>query len=408
MSRFSGKTVVVTGASRGIGAALARRFAREGASVVVSANEPAAETVAADIVASGGKAIAQIADVTNKADVVALYDAAEREFGGVDVSIQNAGVITIARIEAMTEAEWDKVMAVNTKGVFLCCQEAIARMRKHKRGGRLINTASGQARQGFIYTPHYAASKFGVVGITQSLAKEVAKEGITVNAFCPGIIETDMWAYNDEVWGKLLGNIQARRTDGRMGSRHSNGPRRDRRGRCGPRDVPRERRRSLHHRADDQRRWRVNNVLKIRLLAARTELAHALAKDRTWRKSPVPPSTAIWRIGLIRGWNQSEGVRPNRLFRLCRWPAAGKRRGGQDPIALRGDSQSSSRSTKAVQTRINVPWHYDWRSGIACRVGAGPRSPGDLRASISVRQLFDFAFRIASLPQRATRNRAPR
>src|SRR5271165_6656720 len=101
MSRFSGKTVVVTGASRGIGAALARRFAREGAPVVVSANEPAAETVAADIVGSGGKAIAQIADVTNKADVVALYDAAERELGGVDVSVQNAGVITIARIEAM-------------------------------------------------------------------------------------------------------------------------------------------------------------------------------------------------------------------------------------------------------------------------------------------------------------------
>jgi meso-butanediol dehydrogenase / (S,S)-butanediol dehydrogenase / diacetyl reductase len=208
MSRFSGKTVVITGASRGIGAALARRFAREGASVVVSANEPAAESVAADIVATGGKAIAQIADVANKADVVALYDAAEREFGAVDVSIQNAGVITIARIEAMTEGEWDKVMAVNTKGVFLCCQEAIARMRKHKRNGRLINTASGQARQGFIYTPHYAASKFGVVGITQSLAKEVAKEGITVNAFCPGIIDTEMWSYNDEIWGKLLGTYE--------------------------------------------------------------------------------------------------------------------------------------------------------------------------------------------------------
>jgi meso-butanediol dehydrogenase/(S,S)-butanediol dehydrogenase/diacetyl reductase len=204
MSRFSGKTVVVTGASRGIGAAIARRFAREGAAVVVSANEPQAETVAAEIAASGGNAVSQFADVTKKADVVALYDAAERAFGGVDISVQNAGVITIARIEAMTEAEWDKVVDVNTKGVFLCCQEAIARMRKHKRGGRLINTASGQARQGFIYTPHYAASKFGVVGITQSLAKE----GITVNAFCPGIIDTDMWAYNDQAWGKLLGTYK--------------------------------------------------------------------------------------------------------------------------------------------------------------------------------------------------------
>jgi len=135
MSRFSGKTVVITGASRGIGAALARRFAREGASVVVSANEAAAETDASEIAAAGGKAIAQFADVTKKSDVVALYDAAERAFGGVDVSVQNAGVITIARIEAMTEAEWDKVLDVNTKGVFLCCQEAIARMRKHKRAG---------------------------------------------------------------------------------------------------------------------------------------------------------------------------------------------------------------------------------------------------------------------------------
>ena len=146
--------------------------------------------------------------MTKTADVVALYDEAERRFGSVDISIQNAGVITIARIEAMTEAEWDKVMDVNAKGVFLCCQEAIRRMRKHGRGGRLINTASGQARQGFIFTPHYAASKFGVVGITQSLAKEVAKERITVNAICPGIIETDMWAYNDQAWGKLLGDYK--------------------------------------------------------------------------------------------------------------------------------------------------------------------------------------------------------
>ena len=206
MQRFENKTVVITGASRGIGAAIARRFAREGANLVVSANEDSIQAVVDAIKIDGGRAISFVGDVTEKASVKGLYDAAEAAFGAVDVSIQNAGVITIARVEELTEGEWDKVMAVNTKGVFLCAQEAIARMRKHGRGGRIINTASGQARDGFIYTPHYAASKMGVVGITQSLAKEVATEGITVNAFCPGIIETDMWAYNDQAWGKLLGN----------------------------------------------------------------------------------------------------------------------------------------------------------------------------------------------------------
>jgi len=206
--RFEGKTVVVTGASGGIGAAMATRFAQEGANLVVSAIDPRVEEVADRISKIGAKVASMRMDVTSKEQVTALYDLAEREFGGVDVSIQNAGVITIARIEAMTEAEWDKVMAVNTKGVFLCCQEAVLRMRKHGRGGRLINTASGQARQGFVFTPHYAASKFGVVGITQSIAKEVAKENITVNAICPGIIDTDMWAYNDAAWGKLLGDYK--------------------------------------------------------------------------------------------------------------------------------------------------------------------------------------------------------
>ena len=209
--RFEGKVAVVTGASRGIGKAIAQRFLREGASVCVAANEELVHTAADELRASapqGGKVIGAVLDVTDRAQVKALYARVAAELGEVDISVQNAGVITIAKIEDLTEAEWDKVMDVNTKGVFLCCQEAAVRMKAAGKAGRLINTASGQARQGFIYTPHYAASKFGVVGITQSLAKELAKSDITVNAFCPGIISTDMWAYNDAAWGKLLGNYK--------------------------------------------------------------------------------------------------------------------------------------------------------------------------------------------------------
>src|SRR6516162_2308953 len=207
MKRFEEKSVLITGASRGIGKGIAKRFADEGASLILAANEASIHELAEEFKASGVNATSVVCDVTQKAEVERLYDQALAEFGKLDVSIQNAGVITIARIEELSENDWDRVMAVNTKGVFLCCQAAAVRM-KPRRCGRIINTASGQARQGFMYTPLYAASKFGVVGITQSLAKELAPDNITVNAFCPGIIETDMWAYNDAAWGKLLGSYK--------------------------------------------------------------------------------------------------------------------------------------------------------------------------------------------------------
>ncbi|MDB6181811.1 SDR family oxidoreductase [Paracoccus fistulariae] len=204
--RFTGKTVVITGGNKGIGFAMAERFAAEGARIVIASVEDQVHEAAESLRSSGAEAAGVLCDVTDIAQVRALYDVASDRFGGVDISIQNAGIITIAKVEDLTQAEWDATMSVNTKGVFLCCQEAIRRMRAQGRGGKLINTASGQARDGFIYTPHYAASKFGVMGLTQSLAKEVALDGITVNAICPGIIRTEMWDYNDRVWGRMLGD----------------------------------------------------------------------------------------------------------------------------------------------------------------------------------------------------------
>ena len=205
MKRFEGKTVVVTGGSKGIGFAIAERFASEGANLAIASIEEEITDAAKRLESHGGRAIGIVCDVADRQAVISLYDRTVDEFGAVDVSVQNAGIITIARIEDLTESEWDANLAVNTKGTFLCCQEAIRQMRNGGKGGKLINIASGQARDGFIFTPHYAASKYGVVGLTQSLAKEVALDGITVNAVCPGIIKTDMWDYNDRVWGKMLG-----------------------------------------------------------------------------------------------------------------------------------------------------------------------------------------------------------
>lgn len=207
--KYAGQAVVVTGAARGIGLGIASRFAGEGADVLMVDADGSVVDTARDLAAeSGTGALGLRADVTSPEDVARAFALAEDAWGRLDVLVNNAGVITISRLEDLTHDDWQKVLSVNTTGTFLCAQAAAAAMRRHGRGGRILNAASGQARQGFIYTPHYAASKFGVVGLTQSLAKELAKDRITVNAYAPGIVGSDMWDYNDRVWGGLLGDYQ--------------------------------------------------------------------------------------------------------------------------------------------------------------------------------------------------------
>jgi meso-butanediol dehydrogenase/(S,S)-butanediol dehydrogenase/diacetyl reductase len=208
LQRFASKVVVVTGAAHGIGRGIAERFADEGAAVVLVDRNPYVADTATDIAASGADAVGLTADVTSQKDVESVFAAVRERHGRVDVLINNAGVITISKLEDLTLHDWNRVLAVNTTGPFLCAQAAVALMREGGGGGRILNAASGQARQGFIYTPHYAASKFGVIGLTQSLAKELAKEQITVNAYCPGIVGSEMWDYNDREWGRLLGDYK--------------------------------------------------------------------------------------------------------------------------------------------------------------------------------------------------------
>ncbi|MGI3782499.1 MAG: SDR family NAD(P)-dependent oxidoreductase [Janthinobacterium lividum] len=200
------RVVVVTGAARGLGLGISRRFAEEGASVVLLDRDPAVAEVAVDLgLRTGSTVVGLICDVTDEAQVAHCFTSIDERFGRIDVLVNNAGTITISTLEELTLEAWSTVLAVNTTGVFLCVKAALPLLRRSP-GGRILNAASGQARQGFIYTPHYAASKFGVVGLTQSLAKELAKDRITVNAYCPGIVATEMWDYNDREWGRLLGD----------------------------------------------------------------------------------------------------------------------------------------------------------------------------------------------------------
>ncbi|SFE30165.1 SDR family NAD(P)-dependent oxidoreductase [Paracidovorax wautersii] len=197
---LAGKTAVVTGGARGIGKGIVLELARAGADVLIAdLLEDAMQSTAAEVRALGRRALTRRVDVTDAAQVQAMVDQAVSELGGLDILVNCAGVISIHPVAELSERDWDFVMDVNAKGTFLGCRAALGPMRA-RRSGRIINVASIAGKEGFPNLAHYSASKFAVVGFTNALAKEVAQEGITVNAICPGIVRTYMWDRLSDEW----------------------------------------------------------------------------------------------------------------------------------------------------------------------------------------------------------------
>ncbi len=214
--KLEGKAALVTGGGRGIGQGIALALAREGADVAVIDTDlldspynqyrtrevggyQSAQRVVEEIKGLGRRATAVQADVTKWAQVQAMVEKVIAEFGRVDILVNNAGVIHVASVEELPEEAWDLTFGVNTKGLFLCSKAVIPHM-KRQGGGKIINVASIAGKHGFATLAAYCASKFAAVGFTNALAKELARDNITVNAICPGIVWTQMWRLLAELW----------------------------------------------------------------------------------------------------------------------------------------------------------------------------------------------------------------
>ena len=193
MPDLKGRVALVTGGSRGIGAAIALALAGSGAAVAVNYRERAvdAEAVVVDIKSKGGRATAVAADVSQGAEVAKMVEHVASALGPIDILVNNAGIAIVRGIDDLTESDFDATIAVNLKSAFLCTTAVLPSMRA-KKWGRIVNISSGAARGAGAIGPHYNASKAGMEGLTRGYAARLVKEGITVNAVAPSLIETDM------------------------------------------------------------------------------------------------------------------------------------------------------------------------------------------------------------------------
>jgi 3-oxoacyl-[acyl-carrier protein] reductase len=206
------RIAVITGASRGIGRSIALALAAKGATIVaVDMDQATTEAVVAELQAAGGKALAVVGNVTVPADVERMIDATMEAFGRVDILVNNAGITRDGLLMRMKDEDWDAVLNVNLKGAFLCTRAAFKVMSK-QRYGRIINIASVVGQMGNAGQANYCASKAGLIGLTKSNARELAKRSITVNAVAPGFIATAMTdALSEKVRDELTAQIPLER-----------------------------------------------------------------------------------------------------------------------------------------------------------------------------------------------------
>jgi 3-oxoacyl-[acyl-carrier protein] reductase len=222
MDKLRGKTAIVTGGARGIGAAIAVAFAAEGADVVIAdrLGEEVAGRVVEQIEAAGRKAVFVPTDVADEEQVRDMVDRAYAELGEVDVLVNNAGVVSQQFFHELPVAEFDRVLGVNLRGVFLCTRFVLPRMLA-RGSGNVINVASQLGQIGGTEMVHYSASKAGVIGMTKALAREFSTRNILVNAIAPGPINTDMLTEETEEW---ISNKLAELPIGRFGDVHEVAP----------------------------------------------------------------------------------------------------------------------------------------------------------------------------------------